>query len=216
MMDKLTPASGAPISIPAPGAAKAKPESSQETLNLRKYPKPMREKVIKAIENMERWLKFDERDVDWKTSLDDFRANRSSGITNPSFVMTFHGDTRVLEALYLLDKAFEELHSYRPEDHLTQGVVSIVELKLQDIALKRDRKNGASGGRMKAVNKLIAPMKAWAVNEAKSYPLRTPANTIAKELYGHKLPDRFKQVDAEDPQRIIAEAIRADRKTARG
>lgn len=126
MMDKLTPASWIPISIPAPGSAKAKPESSQATLNLRKYPKPMREKVIKAIENMERWLKFDERDVDWKTSLDDFRANRISGITNPSFVMTFQGDTRVLEALYLLDKAFEELHSYHPEDHLTSGMVSAV------------------------------------------------------------------------------------------
>ena len=51
MMDKLTPASGTPTSMPAPGAAKAKPESSQATLNLRKYPKPMREKVIKAIES---------------------------------------------------------------------------------------------------------------------------------------------------------------------
>lgn len=128
MMGKLTPASWFTISAPAQasGSKKSKPANSKKTPSLRRHPKPMREKLLKAIENLERWLKFDNRDVDWKTSLDDFRAARSGGVTNPSYVMTYEGDTRVLQAIYELDKAFEEMHSYRPEDYLTQDMVSVV------------------------------------------------------------------------------------------
>lgn len=91
---------------------------------LGRYPKPLREMLNKRINTLERWLRFNEIDVSWKEALDDFRNNVHMGITNPFYVMKYRDCGDIVQSAWLLDEAFAKLHEYRPEDYLTEGVLS--------------------------------------------------------------------------------------------
>lgn len=93
---------------------------------LGRYPKPLRETLNNRINTLERCLRFNEIDVSWKEALDDFRNNVHMGITNPFYVMKYRDCGDIVQSAWLLDEAFAKLREYRPEDYLTEGVLSAV------------------------------------------------------------------------------------------
>ncbi len=106
-------------------AQQAKNTKRDDRPKLARYPKPLREMLDKRIRTLEFWLKFNEIDVSWKEALDDFRNNVHMGITNPFYVMKYRDCGDIVQSAWLLDEAFAKLHEYRPEDYLTEGVVSV-------------------------------------------------------------------------------------------
>lgn len=91
---------------------------------LDRYPKPLREMLNKRIDTLERWLRFNDLEISWKEALDDFRNNVHMGITNPFYVMKYRDCGDIVQSAWLLDEAFAKLREYRPEDYLTEGVLS--------------------------------------------------------------------------------------------
>jgi hypothetical protein len=91
---------------------------------LGRYPKPLREALIERINTLERQLRLNGINVSWGEALDEFRNNVHMGITNPLYVMKYRGCGDIIVAARLLDEAFAKLRDYRPEDYLTDGVLS--------------------------------------------------------------------------------------------
>lgn len=99
-------------------------KTKSERPKLARYPKPMREMLVKRIEELERWLKFNGLEMSWKEALDDFRRNVHMGITSPLYMQKYRGCDSIVQSAWFLDQAFAQLHNYRPEDYLTEGVLS--------------------------------------------------------------------------------------------
>jgi len=113
---------------------------------LHRYPKPLREMLNKRIDALERWLRFNDLDVSWKEALDDFRNNVHMGITNPFYIMKYRDCGDIVQSAWLLDEAFAKLREYRPEDYLTEGVLS---------AAGRFNRKGKTDDDSKAAEKLL-------------------------------------------------------------
>lgn len=105
-------------------ASERSPARKSDRPKLPRYPKPLREMLDQRIDALERWLRFNDLDVSWKEALDDFRQNVHMGITNPFYVMKYRDCGDIVQSAWLLNEAFVKLREYRPEDYLTEGVLS--------------------------------------------------------------------------------------------
>lgn len=96
----------------------------------RRYPVALRRSILERIKFLEACLAYENLETDWLEILNEYRSNRVGGITNPRYIIKMNQDhPGLLELVAALDEAFFNLHNYRPEDHLSEGIYRLVQGK---------------------------------------------------------------------------------------
>lgn len=103
-------------------------------LKLPKLPRFFRQKIVDAIRRVELDALFSKIDRDAFALLDEYRCNRTTGITNPAYVRSI--PPSLLSSVERLDKAFRDAHALNGNDLVCEATRSALMKKTRKLSTR--------------------------------------------------------------------------------
>lgn len=156
------------------GARREQAKKTGPKHQYRRHPLALRRDVLDCITKLECALEIAELNMGWFDALQRYRAHRRlPGRPSGAQIVAAYGVVGLLPKgvrTYArdLDMAFQRIHSYKPDEHLTKGVISLVHSR------KRAKSDGAE-----QVRKLFEGEQAWPLSRMRKKQLFGLATKLA-------------------------------------